>query len=118
MSVNDAWQGRRFKTPEYKRYEKDVITLLRPLVIPEGELNLYLEWGFSNYGQSDFDNPIKPFTDCLQKRYGFNDNRIKESTVRKVKVAKGDEYIEFSITPYTAGLSTSAARSVISTRLW
>jgi Holliday junction resolvase RusA-like endonuclease len=24
LSVNQAWQGRRFKTPEYKRYERDL----------------------------------------------------------------------------------------------
>lgn len=97
LSVNLAWKGRRFKTDRYKKYERDVLTLLPNLVIPdEGDLYLYLEWGFSSAG-SDFDNPIKPFTDCLQKKYGFNDNRIVESHIRKFKVAKGKEYIEFEI---------------------
>jgi Holliday junction resolvase RusA-like endonuclease len=70
--------------------------LLRPLTVPEGDLFLSLEWGFSNAG-SDFDNPVKPFTDCLQKKYNFNDNRIIESHIKKVKVKKGDEYINFEL---------------------
>ena len=43
------------------------------------------------------DNPIKPFTDCLQKKYGFNDNRIIEAHIKKVKVKKGEEYIKFEL---------------------
>ena len=96
LSVNDAWRGRRFKTPEYLKYEHDVLMLLKPLKIPEGPLEIYLEFGFSSYG-SDYDNPIKPFTDCLQKKYDFNDNRIIEAHIKKVKVKKGSEYIRFYI---------------------
>ena len=47
--------------------------------------------------QADWDNPIKPFVDILQKKYGFNDRDILEATVKKVKTAKGKEYIEFSL---------------------
>ena len=96
LSVNNAWKGRRFKTDAYKKYERDILTLLPRMEIPEGDLYLYLEWGFSSAG-SDFDNPIKPFTDCLQKKYGFNDNRVVESHIRKFKVKKGEEYIIFEI---------------------
>ena len=28
LSVNEAWQGKRFKTNSYKSYEKDVMRLL------------------------------------------------------------------------------------------
>ena len=96
LSVNDAWKGRRFKTDRYKKFQNDVCMLLGPMEIPEGEMILYLEWGFSSKG-SDVDNPIKPFTDCLQNKYGFNDNRIIEMHVKKVKVKKGEEYIIFEI---------------------
>ena len=100
LSVNQAWQGKRFKTPAYRSYEESVLILLKPYEIPEGELELSLEWGFSNYGASDTDNPIKPFVDCLQKRYGFNDNRIKRMIIEKSKVKKGEEYIKFSFKHY------------------
>ena len=96
LSVNDAWQGRRVKSKEYRSYEADILKLLRPMVIPEGPLELYLKWGFSSAG-SDWDNPIKPFQDCLQKKYNFNDNRVVRAITEKVKVKKGDEFIEFEI---------------------
>ena len=96
LSVNDAWKGRRFKTDEYKAYERSVLLLLRPLKIPDGLLEIHLEWGFSSNG-SDYDNPIKPFQDCLQKKYGFNDNKIKRALIEIVKVKKGEEYIKFKI---------------------
>ena len=96
MSVNDVWQGRRFKTPEYKKYERDIMLLLKPLTIPEGDLLLNVEFGFSSKA-SDIDNPVKPFLDCLQKKYGFNDKRIKKMIVSKEHVSKGNEYIYFNI---------------------
>lgn len=96
LSVNEAWQGKRYKTPAYSRYEKTVLTLLRPLVIPDGPLEIRLEFGLSS-SASDWDNPVKPFVDCLQKRYGFNDNRIQRGVVEKVKVPKGQEYVEFEL---------------------
>jgi len=96
LSVNDAWQGRRKKTFEYLKYQKDVALLLRPFTVPEGDLRLELVFGFSSKG-SDWDNPIKPFQDILSKKYGFNDNRIIEAHVKKTKVKKGHEYIEWGL---------------------
>jgi len=97
LSVNQAWQGKRYKTPAYKKYEKEVYHLLPQLKISEsGPLKLYLEFGFSN-SASDWDNPIKPFQDILQFKYAFNDNRLYEAHVKKVKVKKGEEYIRFEI---------------------
>ena len=67
--------------------------------IPEGPLEIYLKWGFS-HAASDWDNPVKPFQDCLQKMYGFNDNRIKRAVIDVEKVKKGDEFIEFELCAY------------------
>lgn len=97
MSVNKAWQGKRYKTKEYKAYEKEVYHLLPILKIPkEGPLSVYYEFGFSS-SLSDYDNPIKPLQDILQFKYAFNDNRIYEARIKKVKVEKGEEYIKFDI---------------------
>lgn len=96
LSVNRAWQGKRFKTPEYKRYERDVLLMLPALSIPDGDLSIALEFGVSNIA-SDWDNPVKPFVDILQKKYGFNDSRIYQGSVEKVKVKKGQEYVKFEI---------------------
>lgn len=97
LSVNQAWQGRRFKTKEYKAFERAVLLMLpRKLDIPEGEIKLCLEFGFSN-SNSDIDNPVKMFIDCLQKKYKFNDKRITELNIKKRPVKKGAEYIYFRI---------------------
>lgn len=101
LSVNDAWQGKRFKTKKYKAYERDIMLLLGEMDIPDGRLEIHLKWGFSS-AASDWDNPIKPFQDCLQKKYGFNDNRIDRGITEKVKVKKGDEFIEFEIRKLTS----------------
>ena len=96
LSVNQAWQGKRFKTKKYKDYEKEILALMPPLSVPDGRLSVSITFGFSN-SASDIDNPLKPFLDCLQKRYGFNDKMIKRLEVDSVKVKKGEEFIEFDI---------------------
>lgn len=94
--------GRRFKTKDYKQYEVDLMKEL-PDTIPLPEsgtpLLVAIRWGFSS-SASDIDNPIKPFQDILQKKYGFNDRDIFKLIVTKSKVDKGDDYIEFSVEVY------------------
>ena len=99
LSVNQAWQGKRFKTKEYKKYEKDVLLILPKLTVPEGRLKLTITFGLSNKN-ADVDNPVKCFVDCLQKKYGFNDRHIYELLVRKLDVKNGEEFIEFEIKKY------------------
>jgi len=97
LSVNQAWKGRRFKTDKYKNYEKALMLILpKDAYIPSGEINLRLIFGQSS-SLADFDNPVKPFVDCLQKRYGFNDRMIKECIISVMKVKKGQEFIDFSM---------------------
>ena len=96
LTINQAYTGRRYKTPAYKKYKRDVLMILPRLKLPEGFLSVSLEFGFSNQA-SDIDNPVKLFIDCLQDKYGFNDRIIKELYVRAFDVKKGDEYIKFSI---------------------
>ena len=97
LSVNKVWQGRRFKTQEYKNYEKIVLLMLPKIKMPEPPYSVYYEFGFSNAG-SDIDNPVKPLTDILQKKYNINDKNIFEMYIKKTKVKKGEEYIKFEIT--------------------
>lgn len=97
LSVNECWKGQRFKTNEYKEYEKMLLYLLPKIKVPEGPLKISFTFGFSNV-QCDWDNPVKPLQDILQKKYSFNDKDIHEATVKKVKVKKGEEFFEFEIT--------------------
>jgi len=49
----------------------------------------------------DWDNGIKPFVDILQKKYGFNDNKIFKGVVEKKIVGKGEEFISFDLKKLT-----------------
>jgi len=98
LSINQAWQGRRFKTPLYKFYERELLLKLPNIKInPKVHLRLDITFGYSNMA-SDIDNPLKPFLDCLQKKYNINDNMIYELTVKKEIVKKSKEFINFEIT--------------------
>ena len=98
LSVNRVWQGRRFKTPDYKAYEREMILLLPKKKIPQGRLFLRLTVGVSSKN-SDIDNPVKPILDILQKKYLFNDKKIYLMEVEKVDVEKGEEFIDFDLSP-------------------
>ncbi len=99
LSINQAFQGKRFKTPKYKQYTKDVLKILPPLTVPDGQLRAFYEFGVSNMG-SDVDNMVKCLQDQLQTKYNFKDSKIIEFTACKVKVKKGDEYIKFKVEDY------------------
>ena len=97
LSVNQVWQGRRFKTPKYKAYEKEMLLKLPNLNLnTKALLSVDITFGYSTRA-SDIDNGLKPFLDCLQKKYGINDNKIYSLNVTKEIVKKGDEFIQFSI---------------------
>ncbi len=83
LSVNQAWQGRRFKTPKYKAYEKELLFLLPKLSVPKTKLRIEIHVCFRNK-LSDIDNVIKPFLDILQKKYKFNDRDIYELEIKKI----------------------------------
>jgi len=97
LSVNQAWGGRTFKSAKYKKYISDVLAILPiDFEIPEGKLRIKLEFGLSS-GGGDWDNPIKPFVDILQLKYGFNDSRIYRAEVIKTIVKKKEEFIRFEL---------------------
>ena len=99
LSINEAWQGKRFKTPAYNNYEKAIL-LQMPKVKIDVEQMLRIEFffGFSNKA-SDLDNPVKLLLDIAQKKYGFNDKNVFELNVRKCIVKKGEEFIHIGIYP-------------------
>ena len=76
LSINKAFRGRRFKTPEYEAYEKEVFYQLKPMAISKkAKLCVRIAVGFKNRN-ADIDNICKPLIDILQKKYHFNDNQI------------------------------------------
>ena len=102
LSVNEAWQGRKFKSPKYKLYEQELLFALPMTDINWDTLPLEVSLviGMSNMA-SDVDNVVKPFIDVLQKKYKFNDKYIFRLVVEKKLVVKGVEFIEFYIKKMT-----------------
>lgn len=96
ITVNQCWQGRRFKTDVYKGYEKELLYRLPKAKMPLPPFKVEYEFGVSYIG-SDWDNPVKPLQDILVKKYGFSDAHIFEANVKKIKVEKGGEYFIFRI---------------------
>ena len=97
LSVNEAWQGRRFKTDEYIAYEKAVIKAMQTKKLNvKPPFAVMIEYGFSN-SASDIDNPTKLVLDILQKKYKFNDKDIYRLTLIKTMISKGKEYFRFRI---------------------
>lgn len=98
LSVNQAYRGRRFATPELKAYKTAVAYSLPKKKIPEGKLRIDYEFGFSS-SRSDLDNAVKICQDSIAEFYGFNDNRIYEIRAVKKITKKGKEYVAFEIKP-------------------
>lgn len=97
LSVNQAWQGKRYKTAAYQDYEKTILMRLPAAKVdPTVMLRLDFMFGFSN-AASDLDNPVKMLMDIAQKKYGFNDKMVFELNVRKCLVKKGLDFIEIGI---------------------
>lgn len=96
LSVNEVWKGKRYKTKKYKQYERDVSFQLTKFKLPEPPFLIYFEFGVSSK-LADIDNPVKPFMDILQKKYGFDDRDVYEMMLKKVDVKKGNEYIKWHI---------------------
>ena len=97
LSINEAYRGRRFRTPQYDTYIRQMMFALPDkLTIPQSNIKIFIEFVYSSHS-SDIDNGLKCFIDCLQKKYGFNDKLITELNVRKIKVEKSKEHIIFEI---------------------
>jgi Holliday junction resolvase RusA-like endonuclease len=98
MSVNEAWQGKRYKTKKYKDYCSKLYLLLPKLETPHGKIEVHFIFGITSV--CDVDNPLKPLIDILQKKYSFNDKNIMKIIVEKKHVKTGQEYFEFKIISY------------------
>lgn len=97
LSVNEGYQGRRFKTKAHKIWETAVQMMLpKGYKVPEYPLEIYLKFGFSS-ARSDWDNCVKFFQDCLSKKYNFNDRMIRRAVIDTEIVKPGNEYIQWEL---------------------
>lgn len=109
LSVNKAWQGKRFKTPEYKSYENVLLTLIKiqkPIKV-SGLVEVYYKFYIKEFSRSDVGNFEKPLTDIIVKAGLIDDDRyIVKTTLEKFK--SDNNYIEIYVSPYI--LRTSRKR--------
>ena len=101
LSVNDAWQGRRFKSPAYLTYERDLGFLLpRGIPMTKGRVELRYRFYIKNDKLADADNMVKPLQDVLVKHGYIEDDRfIYRFSVEKFHAEV--PRIEVEILPYT-----------------
>lgn len=104
LSINKAYKGKRFRTPEYNAYKKALHCLLPKITLPEPPYAITFKFGYSSMA-SDWDNCIKPAQDCIAEKYGFNDKLIHRGVVDKVKVEKGKEFFEFKIESFNGKIT-------------
>ena len=95
LSVNQAWQGKRFKTPAYVKFQRDMLLLL-PNVTLQSISEVHLHFGFSSK-LSDLYNATKQSLDCIVKKYGIDDRYINKIVLTKEIVQKGNEFIDIQI---------------------
>jgi len=99
LTANRGWYGRRFKSKEYKQFEKDIAMLVkRPSESLTGPLSVTIEAYFKNYKLSDIDNIAKVQIDVLQSMGFFkNDNQIQELHLYKYPCANKQERTKITI---------------------
>jgi Holliday junction resolvase RusA-like endonuclease len=103
MSINTAWQGRRYKTKKYKQYEQDVGLTVSRGTPYKGEVISLAVFFIHNYGNTDAGNLEKPLTDIIDKLDYLDDDRtIKWNNQIKVRAEdKQSQRTEVYIAPNT-----------------
>ena len=96
LSINAAFQGRRFKTKECKQYCQDLSNLLPKNEIVSGYVEIDYIFYIKNWKMTDGDNLVKVLTDCIVQNGIIEDDRkILKYTIEKYPAIKEDSiYIE------------------------
>ena len=102
LSVNKAWQGRRFKSKDYNNYEKEAMIILgRAKKTIDEFVEIEYVFHLKNCNRTDIDNLIKPLQDIIVKcGYISDDRKIRKITAEKKPHTK--DCISFAIYKHTA----------------
>ena len=93
ITVNQAWQGRRYSTPAKKAFERDVALLLPKKKVIAGPVSIHYKFYLKHHATSDYDNCIKVIQDCLvTKGYILDDRFIYHAVIEKIP-AKEDKIV-------------------------
>ena len=99
LSQNQAWKGKRYKSSDYKQYEKDVTTYLLTLDLPKVKQKekIYLLFEFGTVSRQDLSNNLKLLEDIICRYLGIDDRYTMAIFCRKVITKKVDSFIKFNI---------------------
>jgi len=95
LTVNMAWQGRRFKSKDYLEYEKEVFYQL-PKESIKGEIEIHFLFNVKTYSRRDVDNMIKPLQDILVKAGVIDDDKNIVKLIAEKRKSKTNS-VEVSI---------------------
>lgn len=100
LSVNAAFQGRRFKTKECNAYCKEVALALIPYTEQyKGLVEVRYYFYLKNWKKTDGDNLVKVLQDCIVKRGMIeDDSKIMRYVIEKIP--SGIDSINFEILEY------------------
>ena len=89
ISSNKIWQGRRFKTKEYKKWRQDAHLLLPKKAQIKGKVGVDLVFYIPYPQRCDLDNLLKGTLDAIVDRGYIEDDRfIYQLNTSKVKSDK------------------------------
>src|SRR3990167_792580 len=96
LTVNKAWVGgRRFRSPEYKSFEKEIAYFL-PKITVKGEVEIRYKFYIKNYNRTDVSNLIKILEDILVANGIIEDDRFVKN-VSEEKFKNDNESIQILI---------------------
>jgi len=98
ISVNQAFQGRRFKTKKHKAYEEELQWLLKGQKKVKGFYSISFTFHIKNFLVSDVSNLVKVTEDSIVKAGLVDDDRYcLEMHLKKVR--SKEDWFEFKIKP-------------------
>jgi Holliday junction resolvase RusA-like endonuclease len=101
ITVNKAWQGRRYKTPEYKAWRQAAFVKIKALKLEkiEGWVEVHINSYLTHFAITDESNLLKAIFDALVDAEVIEDDRfIKRHTSEKHK--SKENYFTFEVVPY------------------
>lgn len=97
ISVNESFQGRRFKTKECKHWERCFMQMLPKKEMIRGKVSVVYRFFLKNHASIDYDNLLKIMQDNIVKKgYIEDDRRIYRALIEKVPCKHYDK-IEIQI---------------------
>ena len=98
LSINAAFQGRRFKTKECNAYCKALALMLPNTRVESEYYELHFRFYLKNFAMTDEDNCIKVLQDCMVKKGIISDDRRIIKHVIEKFPSKTD-YVEYEVLP-------------------